>query len=122
MGSITKGGSDMTRRLHFKILAGLLVSIAICSVLSENQIGELLEQPSELGPSILELYLAPFGNKDVGQKRRFSGVAPKRFAYSRKPKMTNIKSIKENKASYPMIRGSSREGTKCFKFFCIFKG
>ena len=57
----------MTRHLHFKILAGLLVSIAICSVLSENQIGELLEQPSELGPSILELYLAPFGNKDVGK-------------------------------------------------------
>ena len=57
----------MTRHLHFKILAGLLVSIAIGSVLSENQIGELLEQPSELGPSILELYLAPFGNKDVGK-------------------------------------------------------
>ena len=57
----------MNRPLHFIILAGLLVSIAICSVLSENQMAELLEQPSELGPSILELYLAPFGNKDVGK-------------------------------------------------------
>ena len=58
----------MNRPLHFIILTGLLVSIAIiCAVLSENQMAELLEQPSELGPSILELYLAPFGNKDVGK-------------------------------------------------------
>ena len=58
------------------------------------------------------------------QKRRFPGVAPKRFTYSRKPKTTNIKSIKENKASSPMISRfvGTREGTKCFKFFCIFKG
>ena len=59
------------------------------------------------------------------QKRRFPGVAPKRFTYSRKPKTTNIKSIKENKVSYPMMRGpawSTREGAKCFKFFCLFKG
>ena len=61
----------MNRPLHFIILTGLLVSIAICAVLSENQMAELLEQPSELGPSILELYLAPFGNKDVGK-----GLAP----------------------------------------------
>ena len=86
--SITKDGSDMNRPLHFIILTGLLVSIAICAVLSENQMAELLEQPSELGPSILELYLAPFGNKDVGKLNWVvhhvcRNTNPEFFTYSR---------------------------------------
>ena len=86
--SITKDGSDMNRPLHFIILTGLLVSIAICAVLSENQMAELLEQPSELGPSILELYLAPFGNKDVGKlnwavHHVCRNTNPEFFTYSR---------------------------------------
>ena len=42
--------------------------MAICLVSSENQIAEILEQPTELGPSILELYLELNRQmKDVGK-------------------------------------------------------